>query len=89
MGNVGLFHPSMAYAKVQTRMPLLIGSITLQRNADENWMLAGDFNFYRSVLDRNRDRGNMNDIMIFNEIISNLGLIEIPLKGRNFTWNNM
>jgi hypothetical protein len=24
----------------------------------------------------------MNDIMIFNEIISNLGLLEIPLKGR-------
>jgi hypothetical protein len=31
----------------------------------------------------------MNDIMIFNEIISNLGLLEIPLKGRKFTWSNM
>ena len=31
----------------------------------------------------------MNDIMIFNEVISNLGLLEIPLKGRNFTWSNM
>jgi len=48
-------------------------------------MLAGDFNFYRSISDRNKDGGNMNDIMIFNEIISNLGLLEIPLKGRNFT----
>jgi hypothetical protein len=61
----------------------------LQLNAEENWMLAGDFNFYRSISDRNRDGGNMNDIMIFNEIISNLGLMEIPLKGRNFTWSNM
>jgi len=52
-------------------------------------MLAGDFNFCRSISDRNRDGGNMNDIMIFNEIISNLGLLEIPLKGRNFTWSNM
>jgi len=52
-------------------------------------MLAGDFNSYRALSDRNRDGGNMNDIMIFIEIISNLGLMEIPLKGRNFTWSNM
>ena len=52
-------------------------------------MLAGDFNSYRALSDRNRDGGNMNDVMIFNEIISNLGLMEIPLKGRNFTWSNM
>ena len=36
-----------------------------------------------------RDGGNMNDITIFNEIISNLGLLEIPLKGSNLTWSNM
>ena len=48
-------------------------------------MFAGDFNFYRSISARNRDGANMNDKMIFNEIISNLGLLEIPLKGTNFT----
>ena len=52
-------------------------------------MIVGDFNFYRSLNDRNRRGGNMNDIMIFNEIISNLGLLEIPLKGRKYTWSNM
>ena len=31
----------------------------------------------------------MNDILIFNEIISNTGLVEIPLKGRAYTWSNM
>ena len=31
----------------------------------------------------------MNDIFIFNEIISYLGLVELPLKGRSFTWSNM
>jgi DNA repair ATPase RecN len=56
---------------------------------DDNWMIMGDFNFYRSLSDRNKSGGNMNDIMIFNEIISNLGLLEIPLKGRKFTWSNM
>lgn len=31
----------------------------------------------------------MNEMVLFNEAISNLGLIEIPLKGRKFTWSNM
>jgi len=52
-------------------------------------MIMGDFNFYRSLSDRNKSGGNINDIMIFNEIISNLGLLEIPLKGRKYTWSNM
>lgn len=56
---------------------------------DENWLLIGDFNLYRSIEDRNRDGANMNDIMLFNEIISEQRLQEIPLKGRNFTWSNM
>jgi endonuclease/exonuclease/phosphatase family metal-dependent hydrolase len=48
-----------------------------------------DFNFYRSLESRNREAGNMHDIITFNEVLSNLGLLEIPLKGRNFTWSNM
>jgi hypothetical protein len=31
----------------------------------------------------------MNGIFIFNEIISYLGLVERPLKGRPFIWSNM
>jgi hypothetical protein len=31
----------------------------------------------------------MNDINVFNGIIRNLGIIEIPLKGRNYTWSKM
>lgn len=57
---------------------------------NENWILMGDFNFYRSIDNRNRAGGNMNGMMIFNSvIISNLGLLELPLKGRSFTWSNM
>jgi hypothetical protein len=55
----------------------------------ENWLFIGDFNFYRSLQDKNREGGNMQDIFIFNEVISNLGLQEIPLKGRNYTWTNI
>lgn len=63
--------------------------INLNIPDDENWLLIGDFNLYRSIEDRNRDGANMIDIMTFNEIINELGLQEIPLKGRNFTWSNM
>ena len=27
--------------------------------------------------------------MLFNEIIGHLGLLELPLKGRSYTWSNM
>ena len=56
---------------------------------DALWLLLGDFNFYRFVENRNRDGANMSDIATFNEIISYLGLIELPIKGRSFTWSNM
>ncbi len=52
-------------------------------------MFLGDFNFYRSTANRNKPGANMNDILIFNDIISTLGLVELPLKGRSFTWSNM
>lgn len=57
--------------------------------AQENLLFLGDFNFHRSVQDRNKPGADMNDIFIFNDIISTLGLLEIPLKGRSFTWSNM
>jgi hypothetical protein len=48
-------------------------------------MFIGDFNFHRSLENKNREGGNMHDVMIFNEVISNLALQEIPLKGRSYT----
>ena len=56
---------------------------------DENWMIIRDFNFIRSIYNRNLPEGDINDIFIFNEIIGHLGLLELPLKGRSFTWSNM
>ena len=49
----------------------------------------GDFNFYRSLENKNRSGGNLNDTLIFNDAIGYLGLIELPLKGRTYTWSNM
>lgn len=56
---------------------------------EEHWLLVGDFNFIRSLENRNLPGGDIHDIFIFNEIIGHLGLLELPLKGRSFTWSNM
>jgi hypothetical protein len=61
----------------------------LQIEEEDNWMIMGDFNFYKSLENRNKQGGHVQDIMSFNSIISNLGLHEIPLMGRQFTWSNM
>lgn len=57
--------------------------------ADTNWLVLGDFNYIRYPHNRNRGSGNFTSMMHFNEAISELGLVEIPLKGRNFTWSNL
>jgi len=56
---------------------------------NEDWLFLGDFNFYRSLENRNKPGGNMQDTLLFNDVIGHLGLIELPLKGRSFTWSNM
>jgi hypothetical protein len=61
----------------------------LEIDDDDLWMLIGDFNFYRYAENRNKPRGNFHDSLIFNNIISHLGLIELPIKGRSYTSSNM
>jgi hypothetical protein len=55
----------------------------------ENWLSIGDFNFIRSHENHNKPGGDVNDMFLFNDIIGHLGLLELPLKGRSFTWSNM
>ena len=61
----------------------------LQIGDADNWLVVGDFNFYRSLEDWNRPGGNLQDTLLFNDAIGQAGLIELPLKGRAFTWSNM
>lgn len=56
---------------------------------DVDWIVMGDFNFIRSPSDRNIPGGDVNEMLLFNEAISNLGLVELPLKGRKYSWSNM
>lgn len=53
------------------------------------WLFVGDFNFICSAKNRNKPGGNVDGMMLFNEIISEQSLIEIPIKGHQFTWSNM
>jgi endonuclease/exonuclease/phosphatase family metal-dependent hydrolase len=53
------------------------------------WIFLGDFNFYISLENRNKPGGNLTDTLIFNDAIDHLDLIELPLKGRAYTWSNM
>jgi hypothetical protein len=61
----------------------------LELDEEDLWMFMGDFNFYSYAENRNRSGGNFNDSLVFNNIISRRGVIEIPIKGRSFTWSNM
>jgi hypothetical protein len=56
--------------------------------SDKLWLLVGDFNLIRRSEDRNKAGGDINLMLKFNEAISNLDLIEIPLHGLAYTWSN-
>lgn len=55
---------------------------------DVDWLLLGDFNMIRRNSDRNKPGANIGEMFAFNEAISNLGLVKLPLKGMKYTWTN-
>ena len=57
--------------------------------SNEDWLLLGDFNYIRSPDNRNKPGGNPNDMITFNDFIHSQQLIELPIKGRQYTWSNM
>jgi hypothetical protein len=52
-------------------------------------MVLGDFNLIRSPENRNKPGGDISEMFKFNSVISALGLNEVNLMGRKFTWSNM
>lgn len=60
----------------------------IQTNDDVDWLIVGDFNLIRSPQDRNKPGGNISDMFMFNEAISALGLVDLPLQGRRYKWSN-
>lgn len=55
---------------------------------DGPWLLLGDFNLTRVPSDKNNDHFNSTEARMFNDLINNLALIEIPLVDRAYTWSN-
>ena len=53
----------------------------IQMPDDINWLILGDFNLYQSLEDRNRPGGDYNNMFHFNDAITSLRLVEIPLEG--------
>ena len=51
-------------------------------------VLWGDFNVIRKSADKNKPGGYNHWSFVFNAIIEQDGLRELPLNGRNFTWAN-
>lgn len=57
--------------------------------SSEDWLLLGDFNYIRSPENHNKPGGGVQDMFTFNDFIIAQELIELPIKGRSFTWSNM
>jgi hypothetical protein len=49
---------------------------------------VGDFNLIRRQFDRNKEGGNIHDMLNFDAVISNLRLEELKLFGNKYTWTN-
>jgi endonuclease/exonuclease/phosphatase family metal-dependent hydrolase len=52
-------------------------------------MVLGDFNLIKAQENRNKPGENIEEMFLFNEAISTLGLNEIPLQNMKYTWSNM
>ena len=60
----------------------------IQTPPDVDRLLVGDFNLIREPENRNKPWRDLTETFLFNEAISALDLVEIPLLGRLFTWTN-
>ena len=52
------------------------------------WIVIGDFNLVRDPSDKNTPSFDASEAALFNDLINNIGWIEIPLSNRSYTWSN-
>ena len=50
--------------------------------AEVDWLIVGDFNLIRKPENRNKPGGDISDMFLFNEALSTLGVVELPLYGK-------
>lgn len=70
-----------------------LGYVTWLVNLDTSdfdlWIIGGDFNLIRHPENRNKPGRNLGEMNMFNELITDLDLVEIPFSGTSFSWSNM
>ncbi len=52
------------------------------------WSLLGDFNVLLSLRDKNGPPSSLFDILDFKSVVSDIGLIDLPIVNKSFTWTN-
>jgi hypothetical protein len=81
---VNIYAPSTATGK----MKFLHSFSNFNIVPDHSIIFPGDFNLIRSMDNRNKPGGRSTLMLEFNSSISQLGILEITLKGQSFTWSN-
>lgn len=84
------FHVTNIYGPASS--PHKMGFATWLMNVDipelDEWVIAGDFDLIKNPSNSFKPGSDLTEINLFNEIISDLGLVEIRFSDRNFTWSN-
>lgn len=60
----------------------------LAANIEGPWLIAGDFNLVRWLVDRPGDMRGISLMCEFNDLITEFALSDVPLKNRSYTWSN-
>lgn len=73
----------------ETEKPTFVQELRdLSAHINHPWMPLGDFNLIRWLIDRSRDMRGLSLMMLFNDLIRQLALIDIPLTNRTYNWSN-
>ncbi len=62
--------------------------LDLRGLAPDIWMALGDFNILFALQDKNGAPSNVSEILRFRGVMQELGLTDLPLLNRSYTWTN-
>ncbi|KAL9689681.1 hypothetical protein QQ045_010070 [Rhodiola kirilowii] len=84
MNFVNVYAPSLEKEK----MLLWESLLALKSSFEGEWIIGGDFNYVLSEEERSQTLFNVKDALLFQEFIQAMDVLDLPLKGRRFTWGN-
>ncbi|KAL9676049.1 hypothetical protein QQ045_004262 [Rhodiola kirilowii] len=62
--------------------------VALRSDREGEWVVGGDLNSVLNEEERRGSKFNAKDANLFHEFIQAMGVMDLPLIGRNFTWGN-